>query len=154
MYEKYELVGPRIPTYILLIDLDGGYRLEICPGIKRDKQTLKALITKHVADESTIMIDCWKSYLGLDKAGFQHLTVNHKYNFVDPDTWANTQKIEYSWRYLRNMSSRGGITKDKLSEHLSKYMWRKDIRENNRDAFEVLIEDINYAHSNAVTKEQ
>ncbi len=44
--------------------------------------------------------------------------------------------------------------KDKVSEHLSEYMWRKDIRENNRNAFEVLIEDINYSHSSAVTKEQ
>ncbi len=31
-----------------MIDLDGGYRLEICPGNKRGKQTLKALTTKHV----------------------------------------------------------------------------------------------------------
>jgi transposase-like protein len=81
-----------------MIDLDGGYRLEICPGNKRDKQTLKALITKHVANESTIMTDCWKGYISLDKAGFRHLTVNHKYNFVDPDTLANTQKIKLSWR--------------------------------------------------------
>jgi hypothetical protein len=66
----------------------------------------------------------------------------------------NTQKIESSWRYLRNRLSRGGTTKDKLSEHLSEYVWHKDIRENNRDAFEVLIEDINYAHSNTVMKEQ
>jgi hypothetical protein len=78
--------------------------------------------------------------------------VSHKYNFVD--TWPNTQKIESSWRYLRNRLSRGGITKDKLSEHLSGYTWLKNIRENNRDAFEVLKEDINYAHSNAVMKEQ
>jgi hypothetical protein len=41
-----------------MINLDGGYRLEICPGNKRNKQTLKALITKYVADESTIMTDC------------------------------------------------------------------------------------------------
>jgi hypothetical protein len=53
-----------------MIDLDGLYRLEICPGNKRDIQTLTALITKHVADESTIVIDFWKGYIGLDKAGF------------------------------------------------------------------------------------
>ncbi len=125
-----------------MIDLDGGYRLEICPDNKRDKTTLRDLITKNVADGSTIMTDCWKGYEGLNDIGIQQLTVNHSYHYVDPDTWANTQTIESTWRPLRRRLSRGRITKDKMASHPCEFMWRKDIKENNQDPFEVLIQDI------------
>ena len=32
------------------------------------------------------MSDCWKAYNCLNNKGYVHLTVNHSYNFVDPDT--------------------------------------------------------------------
>ena len=42
---------------------------------------------------TTIISDCWKSYNCLNNEGFQHLTVNHTYNFVDPDTVKEKTKI-------------------------------------------------------------
>ncbi|CAF1096510.1 unnamed protein product [Brachionus calyciflorus] len=63
---------------------EGEFILEICPGNSRDGETLLALINKHVAKGSTIITDCWKSYNGLENDGFEHLRVNHNYNFVDP----------------------------------------------------------------------
>jgi hypothetical protein len=88
------------------------------------------------------MPDGWKGYEGLNEIGFQHLTVNHSYNYVDPETWANTQTIESSWRPLRKRLSRGGITKDKLASHLCEYMSRKEIAKNKKDPFEVMLDDI------------
>ncbi|KAJ4437120.1 hypothetical protein ANN_17255 [Periplaneta americana] len=41
-------------------------RLEICPNNKRDKDTLLRRIRKHVADQTSIMTNCWKGYEGLD----------------------------------------------------------------------------------------
>jgi transposase-like protein len=125
-----------------MIDLDGGYRLKVCPENKRDKTTLRDLIIKNVASESTIMTDCWMGYEGLNEIRFQHLTVNHNYNYVDPETWANTQRIESSWRPLRKRLSRGGITKDKLASHLCEYVWRKEVVNNKKDPFEVMLDDI------------
>jgi len=51
-----------------------------CPD-KRDAPTLLDLIERHV-HKSTVITDCWHAYDQLDQHGWQHLTVNHEYNFV------------------------------------------------------------------------
>ncbi|KAG8272075.1 hypothetical protein J6590_098714 [Homalodisca vitripennis] len=46
---------------------------------------------------NTIVVDCWKEYKTseLESAGFEYyISVNHSYNFVDPETGANTQRVE------------------------------------------------------------
>lgn len=69
----------------------GGYEREskkifIVPVEDRMEQTLLECIKEWILPGTTIMSDCWKSYICLNNEGFQHLTVNHSYNFVDPDT--------------------------------------------------------------------
>lgn len=56
--------------------------LAVCPDNKRDAPTLLDLIEHHVQKKSTIITDCWRAYDQLDQHGWQHLTVNHQYNFV------------------------------------------------------------------------
>ena len=53
-----------------------------------------AEIKNHIRPESVIYSDCWKGYdhNELIVAGFSHFTVNHRYNFIDPETAANTPK--------------------------------------------------------------
>ena len=60
-----------------------------------------AEIKKHIKQGTTIYSDSWRAYKtkDLEKAGFKHFNVNHKYNFVDPDTGANTQTVERLWDY-------------------------------------------------------
>uniref|UniRef100_A0A914MB07 ISXO2-like transposase domain-containing protein n=2 Tax=Meloidogyne TaxID=189290 RepID=A0A914MB07_MELIC len=94
------------------IDTDTNeVRLEICPENRRDRETLFALIEKHVAPDSCIFTDCWKGYTGLDERGFQHWTVNHQRQFVTEEG-VNTNKIESQWRPLRQRLARGGIKSD------------------------------------------
>jgi len=59
------------------------------PVQDRTEDTLLACIKKWIMPGTTIISDCWKSYNCLNSEGFQHLTVNHTYNFVDPDTGNN-----------------------------------------------------------------
>jgi transposase-like protein len=98
------------------------YRVEICPDNKRDGIILLALINKHVNKETIIVTDCWRGYNGLETDDFNHLCVNHSYNHIDPDTWANTQTIESNWRPLRRQMNRGGIRKEDLDLHLCEYI--------------------------------
>jgi len=69
----------------------GGYerdsrKIFIVPVEDRTEETLLACIKEWILPGTTIMSDCWKSYNCLNNEGFQHLTVNHSYNFVDPET--------------------------------------------------------------------
>ena len=53
---------------------------------------------------STIYSDSWQAYKTkeLEKAGFQHFKVNHKYNFVDPEGGAQTVKRMWGSAKWRN----------------------------------------------------
>ena len=104
---KFNRGRPREGNWILgMIDREGGYRLEICPDNRRDRETLFPLIKKHVAPGTEIMTDCWAAYRGLEQEGYTHKTVNHstrgRGRFVNPQTGAHTQRIEGSWKHLKH----------------------------------------------------
>jgi transposase-like protein len=106
-------------------------RIEICPNNVSDANNLLRIINKHVEKGTTIMTDCWRAYNCLTADGFNHLTVCHKYNFINPNTLANTQKIESNWRPLRNRLSSGGVSKENLAYHFCEYLWARHIKKNN-----------------------
>ncbi|XP_071653090.1 uncharacterized protein [Temnothorax longispinosus] len=74
---------------------------------------------------TTIMSDCWKSYNCLNSEGFQHLTVNHSMNFVDPDTEAHTQHIERVWREVKANIPRYGTRSSHLVGYLAEYLFKR-----------------------------
>ena len=59
----------------------------------RSAATLLAAIVENIADGSIIYFDSWRAYktTDLEKAGFQHFKVNHRYNFIDADTGIHTR---------------------------------------------------------------
>ncbi|XP_071633117.1 uncharacterized protein [Temnothorax longispinosus] len=74
---------------------------------------------------TTIMSDCWKSYNCLNSEGFQHLTINHSMNFVDPDTGAHTQNIERVWREVRANIPRYGTRSSHLVGYLAEIFFKR-----------------------------
>jgi len=88
------------------------------------------------------MTDEWLAYRNLSQIGFNHLTVNHSLNFIDPLTWANTQRIESNWNAMKKKVCRGGIRREDLDLHLCEYLWRREVKRSGRDAFEANIRDI------------
>ena len=76
----------------------------------RDRATLIPIIRKYVRPNSVIISDLWKAYDTLGDVGYTHLTVNHSLTFKDPETGANTNRIESTWRAVKasyNSSGRG-----------------------------------------------
>ncbi|KAI5704940.1 hypothetical protein M8J75_010298 [Diaphorina citri] len=87
-------------------------KIFLVPVEKRDSSTLLQVIQDKIEPGTTIISDCWKAYDCLSDEGFTHLTVNHSFNFVDPDIGAHTQNIERLWREVRSHVPRfGGIEK-------------------------------------------
>src|SRR5689334_6587542 len=76
------------------------------PVETRDAVTLHTLIQCFILPGTTISSDCWSSYVTRTGTSlierlpenYQHLTVNHSINFVDPHTGAHTQAIESLWQ--------------------------------------------------------
>ena len=77
----------------------GGYDVAdkvgfIVPVDRRDAATLLPIIQQHIAPGTTVVSDLWAAYNTLGTQGYQHLTVNHTYNFVDPITGACTSPLK------------------------------------------------------------
>lgn len=72
----------------------------IVPVENRSSTTLLNIMKQWIKPCSIIISDCWKAYNCLKDEGYQYLIVNHKLNFVDPKTNANTQNIERIWREM------------------------------------------------------
>ena len=89
----------------------------------RDRDTLLPIIRAHILPGTRIMSDLWKAYDCLKNEGYDHLTVNHSLNFVDPDTGAHTQRIENTWWGVKRSLPRTGTSKELFYGYLQEYMW-------------------------------
>ncbi|KCZ75015.1 hypothetical protein H311_04013 [Anncaliia algerae PRA109] len=90
------------------------------------EDTLLPLILQHVREGSTIYTDCHPSYNNLQLYGYQHCTVNHSRNFIDPISGACTNHIESIWQKLKGESKeRYGTHRTTLDSHIYEFIWRK-----------------------------
>ncbi|GFX77756.1 DDE_Tnp_IS1595 domain-containing protein [Trichonephila clavipes] len=85
------------------VERDSG-KLFLVAVHDRTQRTLMQIIMEWIEPGTTIISDCWKGYNHdvLTAEGFNHLTVNHSLNFVDPDTGAHTNTIESTWRHVKS----------------------------------------------------
>lgn len=96
-------------------------RLFIEPVPNQSADTLLTIIKKWIKPGTTIISDCWKSYNCLSNEHYIHLTVNHKMNFIDPESGAYTQNIERCWRETRANISRYGTQKHYFVGYLAEF---------------------------------
>ena len=90
---------------------------------KRDEATLLPLIQKHIAKGTTIVSDCWKAYINLEKHGYEHRTVNHSKEFVNNEGF-HTNKIEGHRRQVKSKQPSFGVRKSIFSSHLAEFLWQ------------------------------
>ena len=92
------------------------------------------------------MSDQWRAYngiVGIHGGGFIHQTVNHSLNFVDPNTGANTQRIERSWEAAKERNKRhNGTHRSMLDSYMCEYMWRTRTKVRHLDVFDAILADI------------
>lgn len=130
--------------------IDGPWVFGLCQGTdvryfyinKRDAATLIPIIEREVEAGSTIHSDEWPAYRRLQQAGYDHKTVNHQKNYVDPNTGAHTQQIERSWldSKIDILKKKRGVPQHHLQGHLDEYCWR--VSQGEEDHFLAILRDI------------
>ena len=94
---------------------------------KRDEAALLPLIQKHIAKGTTIVSDCWKVYIYLEKHGYEHRLVNHSKEFINNEGFHNN-KTEGHWRQAKSKLPCFGVRKIAFSSHLVEFLWRCENR--------------------------
>ena len=107
---------------------------------RRNKETLIPIIEKYVAKGTNIITDCWAAYNGLSEIGYEHETVNHSENFVDPVTGSCTNLIENRWWCIKRQLPTTHTRTRNFDLHLLEYMWRTIHA--GEDLFEAFLTDI------------
>lgn len=112
----------------------------------RSAATLIPIITQSILPGTNIESDEWRAYDGIATIpgqNYTHRTVNHSQHFVDPNTGANTQKIERTWRAAKERNKRqNGTHRQMIDSYLCEFMWRKRASNNNADVFDSILNDI------------
>src|SRR4051812_35802252 len=77
---------------------------------KRNKKTLDFLIKKHVRPTiGLICSDEWSAYKHLKLTGYNHKSVKHATNFINPnDPNVHSQTIERTWGILKTIKRKIG----------------------------------------------
>ncbi|TRY68836.1 hypothetical protein TCAL_03040, partial [Tigriopus californicus] len=71
---------------------------------------------------------------------FQHLTVNHSQNFVNPINGACTNHIEVYWKNAKQrLKAMSGTVSSMLPSHLDEFMWREIHGKDSAQAFNNLF---------------
>ncbi|XP_050339641.1 uncharacterized protein LOC126765941 [Bactrocera neohumeralis] len=124
-------------------------RLAVCPENIRSAEVLIPIIKKHVAEGSIICTDFWRAYNCLSDHGYEHRRVNHSdpdNPFVAPDG-THTQRIESQWRVIKRYFLKDNYANQQnFTDLIIEYLWRKTIRRNHEDPFEMLLQAIKHTY--------
>ncbi|CAF3700217.1 unnamed protein product [Rotaria socialis] len=116
-----------------------GHEVRFFHVARRDAATLIPIIWKHVYPGTTIWSDQWKAYSRLQTGyGYDHETVNHSQNFIDPRTGCHTQLIECLWSHVKTKILRAMRGTPLLNSHLTEYWYRTT----HKNMFPSILDDI------------
>ena len=107
----------------------------------RSAATVLPILTQSIAPGTTVITNKWRAYGQLQNLNFNHQTVNHSLNFVDPQTGAHTQTVERMWGVAKQRNKKQcGTHRELLDSYLCEFMWRKRIH--GQDVFETILQHI------------
>jgi transposase-like protein len=92
----------------------------------RNAETLMTIIRTRIHPGSVVVSDLWAAYNTINHFSYTHMTVNHKYNFVDPRTHATTNHVESVWQKVKQKhKERYGTHREMVASYLAEFMWRQ-----------------------------
>ncbi|XP_063814357.1 uncharacterized protein LOC135054871 isoform X2 [Pseudophryne corroboree] len=104
-------------------------------------ETLLSVIRQKVRPGSTIISDRWRTYIEVEAKSCKPQTPHHRYHFVAPESFANTQQFKQMWGSAKWANKkRRGTNSNFLDSYLAEFMWR--MRVDDRDPFYAILKDI------------
>ena len=79
----------------------GSSKTFLVPVTDRTVDTLVTIIKNWIEPGTRIISDCWAAYRTRSDEGYEHQTVNHSISFVNEETGAHTNTIEFTWRQVK-----------------------------------------------------
>jgi len=106
----------------------------------RNSDTLMDSIQRNINVGTTVISDEWKAYKVIENQPhpqpYIHQTVNHSKNFVDPVTFANTQKGERLWRGFKEKKKIiNGVPREDIDLYIAEFLWRRLVKIQENDLF-------------------
>ncbi|KAG0439512.1 hypothetical protein DMUE_2383 [Dictyocoela muelleri] len=106
----------------------------------RSGSTIIPLILQNILPNTIIVTDCWAEYNRLrEYLQFEHLTVNHSLNFLNPDdSEIHTQTIESCWGDCKKkLKNQHGTASNRLEGYLFEYAFKREFSK--KDCFNNFI---------------
>ena len=102
-----------------------------------------AAICDHIEEGFIIYSDSWNDYKTeeLEQARYEHVKVNYRYHFVDPETGVHTQNVERMWGSAKWHNKRHcGTARHHLDSCLAEFMCQQQV--NGDNALNALLDAI------------
>ena len=114
------------------------------PVPDRSAATLMPFIIANIRPGTTVVSDQWRAYSTIQNVpGLTHKTVNHSAHFVDPNTGANTQRIERLWKAAKERNKRqNGTQRHMIDSYMCDFLWRHRNKVRQSDSFDSILHDI------------
>ena len=101
----------------------------LIPAPNRTAGTLMPLISDYIAPGAIIYSNGWllcRQIPEILERHYEHFTVNHNANFVDPETGVNTKGVEGRWsRAKAKVKTMNGTSRSLIYEHAAEFMFKQ-----------------------------
>jgi transposase-like protein len=129
-----------------ICDKTPGGRVYMTCVERRDRATLLPIIAKYVDHDARVYSDEWAPYNALNRQGRFHLSVCHKHNFVDPETLADTQRIESLWASCKSwLRARHYRCQAFRNEYVAEWCWRYNHQKDWHNIWVSILNQISYS---------
>jgi transposase-like protein len=134
-------VGRQVATQWVFGGLDNETKEGFLVAVPhRNAATLLPILQQYVLPGTTAVSDLWAAYNTVGNLGYQHLTVNHSVQFVNPVNQATTNHVESMWSRAKQRNKREcGTHRDLLDSYLIEFMWRQKY---GKEPFQKLLEHV------------
>lgn len=109
----------------------------------RRAETLLNVISTYVNPGSIVYTDCFRSYSNLSDL-FEHYSVNHSINFVDPITGVHTNTIEGTWNGVKLRIRPRSRVSGSIDLYLAEFLWRRRKEGNLWSAFIEALKEVEF----------